>query len=316
MNKEVKHQSMQNQIKKEWFFFYMWGQITHHDGIDKVLFSHHWCINYHRSHSISSSISVIIIFSLVVIVWVCLISDNANWFSKKNKSLIIIKTYLSDKLFTRFFWLLVSSDQSICVKIYIRATTSCVRTVNMSRLDSLVQCCTVFLTIIFHSVHWIRHFLDQFTLYLSVINELCISIIFFCRDVVIKQSVFIQYHLFIVVTEINDWNECISESCLDIQVTSFSLHISLLSVNKLIQFCLLWTDILTLWFSQINLVLILLFVTLTFHHMSLLLFSHLLFFLFLNVHLSFLQSQSRTTIITDLLICILNLTDNLKLFVS
>ena len=153
-------------------------------------------------------------------------------------------------------------------------------------------------------------------LYLSVANKSCISIISFCENVVIEQSVFVQYHLFIVVTEINDQNECISKLCLNIQVTSFFLHVSLLSVNKLIQSCLLWTDILIFWFDQINLVSVLLFVTLTFHHMSLLLLNHLSFFLFLNVHLSSFWSWSRPTIITDLLICTLNLTDDLKLSVS
>ena len=294
----------------------MWRQITCHDDISKVLSSHHWCINHHRSHSISLSISIMTVFDLVAVVWVCLIDDNVNQFSKEGKSLIVTETYLSDKLLTRFSQLLVSSGWSICVKIYIKATTSCVRTVNTSRLDGLVWCCTVFLTIIFHFIHWIRHLLSQFTLHLSVVNKSCISIIFFCENVVIKQSVFVQYYLFIVVTEINDWNECISESCLDIWVTSFFLHISLLSVNKSIQSHLLWADILIFWFSQINLVLILLFVTLTFHHMLLSSLSHFLFFLFSNTHLSSLQSQSRATIITDLLICALDLTDDLRLSVG
>ena len=221
----------------------MWRQITCHDGISKVLFSYHWCINHHRSHSISLLISVMIVFSFIAVTQVHLTDDNADWFSKKDKSLIITKTYLPDKLFTRFSQLLVSSDWSTHTKIYIRAMTSCVRTVNMSRLDSLVWCHTVFLTIIFHLIHWIRHLLSQFTLYLSVANELCISITFFCGNVIIEQSVFIWYHLLIIITEINDQNRCISESCLDIQVTSFFLHISLLSVNKLIQFHLSWTDI-------------------------------------------------------------------------
>ena len=144
---------MWNQIKKEWFFFYMWEQITHHDSTDKVLFSYHWHINHHRSHNISLLISIMTVFDLVAVAWVCLIDGNANQFSEKDKSLIVVETYLLNKLFTRFFWLLISSGQSTCAKIYIRATTSCVKTVNMSRLDSLVWCCTVFFTIIFHFVH-------------------------------------------------------------------------------------------------------------------------------------------------------------------
>ena len=177
---------MWDQIKKEWFFFYMWGQITHHDSIGKVLFSHHWCINHHRSHSINLLISVMTVFDLVAVVWMHLTDDNVNQFSKKDKSLIVTKIYLSDKLFTRFSWLLVSSGWSTCVKIYIRATISHVRTVNTFRLDNLVWCCTVFLTIIFHLIYWIRHLLNQFTLHLSVANESCISIIFFHEDIVIE----------------------------------------------------------------------------------------------------------------------------------
>ena len=294
----------------------MWGQITCHDSTDKVLFSHHWHINCCRSHSIDLSISVMIIFSLVAVVQVCLIDDNVNQFSKKDESLIIAEAYLSDKLFTRFFWLLVSSDWSTHAKIYIRTTTSCVRTVNMSRLDGLVWCHTVFLTIISHSVHWTRHFFSQFMLYLSVANKSCISIISLCRNVVIEQSVFVQYHLPIIVTEINDQNRCISESCLDIWVTSFFLHISLLSVNKLIQSCLLWADISALWFGQINLVSVLLFVTFVFCHMLLSLLGHLSFFSFSNAHLSSLQSQSEATTTMNLLICTLDLTDNLRLSVD